>query len=225
MSLLRIYAPLGEAPSRCEWALVDELKPAAGEGTLAELPRGADRVQLIIPAAQVLIARASVPQSARRRAGSMLAFAVEDATAAEPEANQVSWLGIAGDIDLLAVVDRQGLERWRAALEARIGKPVVTSTQAVLWHALRLAGVTAPISRKPNPRAPSPSMCLPSLSSPAASPTGFGKSRPITRTGTRGAEVAASDAMPSRARTSSDFRLRPCALSGSSAKSSGRTAR
>src|SRR6267154_543448 len=52
-------------------------------------------------------------------------------------------------------------------------------------------GVTAPISRKPNPRAPSPSMCLPSLSSPAASPTGFGKSRPITRTGTLGERAAA----------------------------------
>ena len=32
------------------------------------------------------------------------------------------------------------------ALEARIGKPVVTSTQAVLWRLLRLAGVSAPIS-------------------------------------------------------------------------------
>jgi maleate isomerase len=31
------------------------------------------------------------------------------------------------------------------ALEARIGKPVVTSTQATLWHALRLAGVATPI--------------------------------------------------------------------------------
>jgi len=31
------------------------------------------------------------------------------------------------------------------ALEARIGKPVVTSTQAVLWRSLRLAGVAAPI--------------------------------------------------------------------------------
>jgi len=31
------------------------------------------------------------------------------------------------------------------ALEARIGKPVVTSTQAVLWHLLRLAGVNSPI--------------------------------------------------------------------------------
>ena len=30
-------------------------------------------------------------------------------------------------------------------LEARIGKPVVTSTQATLWHVLRLAGVATPI--------------------------------------------------------------------------------
>jgi len=31
------------------------------------------------------------------------------------------------------------------ALEARIGKPVITSTQAVLWRLLRLAGVETPI--------------------------------------------------------------------------------
>ena len=30
-------------------------------------------------------------------------------------------------------------------LEARIGKPVVTSTQATLWHALRLADVSVPV--------------------------------------------------------------------------------
>ena len=27
------------------------------------------------------------------------------------------------------------------ALEATLGKPVITSTQATLWHALRLAGI------------------------------------------------------------------------------------
>ena len=32
------------------------------------------------------------------------------------------------------------------ALEARIGKPVVASTQATLWHVLRLAGIDAPIA-------------------------------------------------------------------------------
>jgi maleate isomerase len=31
------------------------------------------------------------------------------------------------------------------AIETRIGKPVISSTQAVLWHALRLTGVAAPI--------------------------------------------------------------------------------
>lgn len=30
-------------------------------------------------------------------------------------------------------------------LERRTGKPVVTSTQATLWHALRLAGMTSPV--------------------------------------------------------------------------------
>jgi general secretion pathway protein L len=118
MSFLRIYAPLGDAPLRCEWVLIDERQSVRGEGTLAELPRGAERVQLVIPAAQVLITRASLPKGARRRAGSMLAFAVEDATAAEPEANQVSWLGPAADANALAVIDKQGLRRWRDALEA-----------------------------------------------------------------------------------------------------------
>jgi general secretion pathway protein L len=118
MSLLRIYAPLGETPSRCAWALVDGRQSARGEGTLAELPRAAERVQLVIPAAQVLITRARLPQGARRRAGSVLAFAVEEASAAEPEANQVSWIGATGDADALAVIDKRGLERWRDALEA-----------------------------------------------------------------------------------------------------------
>ena len=122
MSLLRIYAPLGDAPLRCAWVLINGRQSAPGEGTLAQLPRGADLLQLVIPAAQVLLTRARLPQGARRRAGPVLSFAVEEATAAEPEANQVSWLGAvgedAGDAEALAVLDKQGLQRWRDALEA-----------------------------------------------------------------------------------------------------------
>jgi len=114
MKLLRIYAPLGEAPVRCEWVLIHDKQSVQGSGPLAELPRGADRVQLVIPAAQVLITRAKVPLGARRRDGSLLAFAVEEATAAEPDANQVSWLGA----EAFAVLDKKGLARWRDALEA-----------------------------------------------------------------------------------------------------------
>lgn len=118
MSLLRIYCSLRDPPLQCRWALVNgSLDPVAGEGRLAELPRRAERVQLVIPAAQVLITRVRLPQAARRRAGSVLAFAVEEETVGEPDANQVSWLGSAGDDDVLAVVDRQGLMRWREALD------------------------------------------------------------------------------------------------------------
>jgi general secretion pathway protein L len=122
MSLLRIYAPLGETPLHCQWVLIDGPKSTPGEGSLVQLPRGAEQVQLVIPAAQVLITRASLPRGARRGAGSVLAFAVEEATAADPEANQVSWLGALGekegDADALAVVDKRGLKLWRDALEA-----------------------------------------------------------------------------------------------------------
>ena len=118
MSLLRIYVSLLDPPQRCQWALVnDGREPVAGEGRLAELPRRAERIQLVIPAAQVLIARARVPQEARRRAGSVLAFAVEEQTAGEPDANQVSWLGAVNGDDVLAVVDKRGLTRWRDALD------------------------------------------------------------------------------------------------------------
>jgi general secretion pathway protein L len=119
MSLLRIYGSLADTPQRCQWALVNNGREAvAGEGRLEELPRRAERVQLVVPAAQVLITRARVPQEARRRAGSVLAFAVEEQTAGEPDANQVSWLGTVGDNDVLAVVDKAGLARWRVALDA-----------------------------------------------------------------------------------------------------------
>ena len=119
MSLLRIYGSSRDAPRQCQWALVSEgREPVVGEGPLAQLPQRAERVQLVLPATDVLITRARLPQAARRRAGSVLAFAVEEETLGEPDANQVSWLGSAADADVLAVADRQGLKAWNDALEA-----------------------------------------------------------------------------------------------------------
>lgn len=119
MSLLRILASLADEPVRCRWALVnDGREPVAGESPLAELPRRAECVQLVIPAAQMLITRARLPRAARRHTGSVLAYAIEDETAGEPDAGQVSWLGTAGDADVLAVVDKAGLKRWLDALDA-----------------------------------------------------------------------------------------------------------
>ena len=119
MSLLRIYASLRDAPQQCQWALASAgREPFAGQGSLAQLPQRAERVELVLPAAEVLFTRAKLPRSAKRHAGTVLAFAVEEQTLGDPEANQVSWLGSSADADLLALTDRRGLDAWRPALAA-----------------------------------------------------------------------------------------------------------
>jgi general secretion pathway protein L len=118
MSLLRIRVSLIDTPERCQWMLVsDGQEPVSGEGLIAELPRLVDHVQLVIPAAQVLITRLRLPHAARRQGGSVLAYAVEDQIAGEPDANQVSWIGAVGEEDVLAVIDKQRLKVWCDALE------------------------------------------------------------------------------------------------------------
>lgn len=139
MTLLRIHVPdspgaiftesasdnsLATPAQQCQWALIDGTRETvAGSGKLTDLPYGIERVQLVLSAAQVLIVRASVPASARRRAGSLLAFAVEERIVGEPDANQVSWLGSSGDEDVLSITDKQELERWQQAL-ADVGIPI-----------------------------------------------------------------------------------------------------
>jgi general secretion pathway protein L len=73
---------------------------------------------LIIPAAQVLLTRARLPDAARRRTGSVLAFAVEEEMLREPDANQVSWIGSAEDEGILAAVDKKGLTECLDTLQA-----------------------------------------------------------------------------------------------------------
>jgi len=135
MSVLRIRAPLGRAPSSCAWTLISDGREAAdGEGPLSALPRHAARVQLVVPANDVLITRARLPAGARPR-GAALAYAIEDRMAADPDASDVLWLGeaaaaerstskaVGGTSDaagaanaIVAALDRQGLAHWREAL-------------------------------------------------------------------------------------------------------------
>ena len=118
MNLLRLKSPLQKLPSQCQWALLnDNGKSDTRESPLTGLPRRVDRVQLIIPAPEVLITQARLPPAARRAAGAVLAFAIEERTVSDPDANQVSWLGTVGDYDVLAILDKAGLERWRNALD------------------------------------------------------------------------------------------------------------
>lgn len=128
MSLLRIYCQLLDESLKCEWVCIDDdREPVNGEGSLeeqlGELLRcvrhtHVGRVQLIIPAAQVLLTRVRLPHTAKRRANTILAFAIEEETLREPDANQVSWIGSTGDDDILAVVDKKRLQHWLDALGA-----------------------------------------------------------------------------------------------------------
>lgn len=119
MSLLRIRSP--GPHSEWAWALIGMgTEPVTGEGALAQLPSQllgrAERVQLLVPAEHMLITRVSLPSG--RRSGSLLAYAVEEHTATEPDANEVSRLGAAGDTDVLAVTDRTLVAKWKEALAA-----------------------------------------------------------------------------------------------------------
>lgn len=119
MTLLRLYCSLHEPPPACRWALVNEGgDTVVGEGELSTLPRHVRRVQVVLPASQVLFVRVRLPPSARTPGGQALAFAVEDQTAGDPALNQVRWLGKAGDQDVLAVFDQAGFQAWRDALAA-----------------------------------------------------------------------------------------------------------
>lgn len=122
MSLLRVHGSIADMSQRCQWALLEHGRlPVTGEGRRAELPRRAEHVQLVIPAAQMMIARVRLPPEAKRRGGAVLAFAVEEQILGEPDETQAILLGTAEDApdgdDLLAVVDKQLLRRWRTALD------------------------------------------------------------------------------------------------------------
>jgi general secretion pathway protein L len=119
MSLLRIRRHLLKDSLSCQWIWIgDDGLPLTGEGPIADLSKNASSVQLIIPAAQVLLTRARLPNAAKRRTGSILAFAVEEEMVREADANQVSWMGSTGDESVLAVVDKKGLTECLDALQA-----------------------------------------------------------------------------------------------------------
>lgn len=129
MSLLRFYCALQAPRLRCPWVIIDgQHQAAAGVGPLAQPQQRQDQVQIVLPAADTLITRVRLPAAARRGNDTVLAFAVEEETVGEPENHRVCWLGRSGDDDVLAVLDKPGLQRWLDALDdAGIGRYEVHS--------------------------------------------------------------------------------------------------
>ena len=144
MTVLRLFAPPLDSPQRWQWALVGGgARPVGDGGSLSGLPpellRLAERIQLVLPAPLALITRAKLPSSASRHSGSLLAYAIEETTASDPEANQVSWLGPAGGEDVLAVVDRTHLGALQDALGAAGFRDYAVTCESLLlpWQAGR----------------------------------------------------------------------------------------
>lgn len=117
-TLLRLRIKLRDEALRCEWALLDnEHTLSMGEDALADLPTHQGRVEVILPAGDVFITKLALPDNARNQGEAVLAYAVEEQTAGDPQTNQVSWLGVEDSgMHTLAVVDKPAMQRWRTAL-------------------------------------------------------------------------------------------------------------
>ncbi|EIL88498.1 general secretion pathway L [Rhodanobacter fulvus Jip2] len=118
MNLLRIFCSLSAVPVSCRWVLFNDAGAHPGVGALAQLPQGAARIELVLAASDVLLVSARLPSTGNRRSAALLAYAVEERLASDPDAAQVSILGRRDGEDVLAVVDRLRLQAWRDALAA-----------------------------------------------------------------------------------------------------------
>lgn len=116
--MLRIFCSLSATPASCRWVLFNDAGAHPGAGALAQLPPGAARVELVLAASDVLLVRARLPSTGKHRSAALLAYAVEERLASDPDSTQVSILGRLDGEDVLAVVDRSRLQAWRDALAA-----------------------------------------------------------------------------------------------------------
>jgi len=126
-------------------------------------------------------------------------------------------------------------QRARATLATNASRPTLLKPKRLISALARTSrnsrgrglpacgrGVTVPTSMKPKPSCARASMCSAFLSRPAASPTGLGNSSPMARTGDDGTFGASSRSRCDARAASASPSVSRCAVSGSSANSSGR---
>ena len=118
MSVMRLRCSLSQFPLECEWDVRGGPRAGSGTGSVDEAPRGAERIEWIVPASDVSLTRATLPRAARRRGGAVLAYAVEDQIAGEADAQYVTRLGSIGDEDVLAVLESRQFARTLDALSS-----------------------------------------------------------------------------------------------------------
>lgn len=137
MSLLQIFIPENFSPaeqSRCSWVLREAAGRVlrSGESAPHEMPK-ADTVQVVAPAAKVLLTNVSVPTRNRQKMLKLLPFAVEEKLMYDPETIHVA-AGLRqanGDVPV-AVIDRRWMESVMDALQQAGLRPRVMWPETLL---------------------------------------------------------------------------------------------
>ena len=122
MSLLQIFIPENFSPveqPRCPWVLREAAGRVLRSGDSAphEMPK-ADTVQVVAPAARVLLTHVRVPTRSRQKMLKLLPFAVEEKLMYDPETIHVAaGLRQASDDVPVAVIDRHWMEYAMGTLQ------------------------------------------------------------------------------------------------------------
>lgn len=137
MSLLQIFIPENFSPdeqSRCHWVLREAAGRVLRSGDSAphEMPK-ADTVQVVAPAAKVLLTNVRMPTRNRQKMLKLLPFAVEEKLMYDPETIHVAaGLRQAGDDVPVAVIDRRWMGSVMGALQQAGLKPRVMWPEPLL---------------------------------------------------------------------------------------------
>src|SRR5512134_3021462 len=123
-SYVQIHLPEGwPDDERVRWSRRKGARLEDGVCSVRELP-AADEIAVVLPAARVAFARASLPRGPVAKLARLAPFAIEDAIAPSPESVRTALVRHLGEGEwLVAVVEREWLERALAELAAEGAEP------------------------------------------------------------------------------------------------------
>lgn len=136
-----------ESPARAGWVkqAADGAIQAKGQGPLAEIDSGGERVIVLVPGQEVLLTQAEVPGHSRRLLAQAVPYALEEQLVEDVQELHFALGAVEGDRIKVAVVSRARMDEWlaqlhQAGIEAERVVPDVLALplQQNSWQLLRL---------------------------------------------------------------------------------------
>ncbi len=136
-----------ESVERASWVRLaaDGSVHGPGQGALAEIASGGERVTVLVPGEDVLLTQAEVPGHKRRLLARAVPYALEEQLVEDVESLHFALCGVDGERVNVAVVSRARLDQWlvrlqQAGIEAERIVPDVLALPLHddAWHVLRL---------------------------------------------------------------------------------------